>query len=351
MFYVIGNGPLEGEEIRINKLGVNIELFVRKKLRKLVSFDEIKKFHSEIDSSVSMCKACKEAFAPHFYEIEVTDSQIKIVGAKNVPGKYPYCYGDGKKCKETRKDRKTLNPNSANFISIMKDMTLDEARIWIKQNNKSPFYRENYKSDEDYKTFQTRDADFYCNRFNLTKEEADKKVKLTTEKCCYARSLDGHIQKYGKLEGEAKYFKYLEAKSFKQSKYATSKWSLKIIDKIKKELPATWEIKFGTGKEFKIRDLQTKRQYSYDMYIRTDSFQKIVEFNGNKFHADPRLLTEDEKSSWYSPYNSKITWYEMKEFDEKKKMIAESLDISVLYVWDFEKEKDVIRKIKEFLYA
>jgi hypothetical protein len=51
-----------------------------------------------------------------------------------------------KKCKGGK-----LNANSSEFLSIVLDITIDEAKTYLRNRNSSPFYKEIFNTKEEYK--------------------------------------------------------------------------------------------------------------------------------------------------------------------------------------------------------
>ena len=92
-----------------------------------------------------------------------------------------------------------MNSNSVEFISKVLRMSKEEALKFIKNRNKSPFYRENWKSEEEYLNYQKRDSTYFKNKFGQNWEiEYDRYKK----KISYSNSIEGYIDKYGELIGK-----------------------------------------------------------------------------------------------------------------------------------------------------
>ena len=88
------------------------------------------------------------------------------------------------------------------------------------------------------------------------------------------------------------------------------------------------------------------RVFFYDFTI--PSIKYSCEYNGHKFHADPRVpIHEQEK--WQSLFSNK-TYKESLEFDSYKNSLITDLDYHLDIVWDFEsiesKTNRVINNIK-----
>lgn len=93
-------------------------------------------------------------------------------------------------CKEIYK---TYNSNSAYKIMLNHNLGSEiEAKHWIRNNNKSPFYKENHESGDKYSESQRRNQD-------------KEKWALMTEKANFSRSLSGYIKRYGEIEGRNRF--------------------------------------------------------------------------------------------------------------------------------------------------
>jgi len=78
---------------------------------------------------------------------------------------------------------KKLNPNSIEFVSHAYNLTEAEANNLILKRNKSPFYRTNYSSDEEYMKYQKRDKKWYLENSNIGEyNKKCEKIKLVNSK-------------------------------------------------------------------------------------------------------------------------------------------------------------------------
>lgn len=108
--------------------------------------------------------------------------------------RFKYCYSKSAHYAELNKGR-SLNPNSAKFISLVMNITEDQAKVWIRNNNSSPFYKENFSSDKEYVLSQSRDLRWHIEKYG--EEIGAKKYNELIKKQNYSRSLAGYIEKYG----------------------------------------------------------------------------------------------------------------------------------------------------------
>jgi hypothetical protein len=91
----------------------------------------------------------------------------------------------------------------------------------LKENNKSPFYKENWNSEENYKKSQSQNLNYYINKYGKLKGEL--KYKEHINKISISNSLESYINKYGKLEGEKKFNDISKSKDSMSLKYFLSK--------------------------------------------------------------------------------------------------------------------------------
>ena len=94
--------------------------------------------------------------------------------------------------------RKGLNPNSIEYVSKAYNISKEEANRRILERNKSPFYRTNYASDEEYRIAQTRNEQWYINQYEDGKERFIKRNKAISERV----TKEGMIRYYGKEKAE-----------------------------------------------------------------------------------------------------------------------------------------------------
>jgi hypothetical protein len=106
-----------------------------------------------------------------------------------------YCKNKLKNC-----DGAKLNPNSIKFVSISRDVSEENALKIIKERNSSPFYKENFNSDDEYKKAQTRNLAFFKDKY----EEVlgNKKYEHYLKKLKYSHSEQYYIDKLGEIKGK-----------------------------------------------------------------------------------------------------------------------------------------------------
>lgn len=93
---------------------------------------------------------------------------------------------------------KALNNNSKEFVKIAYGFeTIEEAHEYLLKRNKSPFYKHNHASEEDYKLYQKRDEKWFI--------ENDKDWKAYRERQAYTNTLPYFVELYGEIDGIAKY--------------------------------------------------------------------------------------------------------------------------------------------------
>lgn len=104
-----------------------------------------------------------------------------------------------------KKCNSCFNPNSINYVQEKYHCDKNKALEIIHNRNKSPFYKENHKTTQDYYNYQKRDKEF-CKKHNIDYDTLIKKQN-------YARSLEGYKDKYGEIEGLKKWKQYQKSKN------------------------------------------------------------------------------------------------------------------------------------------
>jgi hypothetical protein len=147
--------------------------------------------------------------------------------------------------------QKNLNPNSKEFVAKIYGVNTQVANEIILERNKSPFYKTNFQTEEEYKNYQKRDETWYITRYGeIGKEkfknnilnfwtkslryndkkdsmsldhfikkyngdiERAKKEKIKRNKTV-SGSLEKYIERYGPDEGQQKYFEKIKVLSYK----------------------------------------------------------------------------------------------------------------------------------------
>lgn len=78
-------------------------------------------------------------------------------------------------------------------------------------------------------------------------------------------------------------------------------------------------------------DLGNHSYYRYDFTI--PSLKLIIEFNGDNWHANPKIYENDATPN---PFNLNLTASDIWEHDKKKRLAAESRGFTMFYVWESE---------------
>ena len=139
------------------------------------------------------CAFCKKPNASWFFTSEISGLDLIVTGIDyHKPGFY--CFDKGA-C-----PGKKLNPNSVEFVSAIRGVSQEAALKLIHTRNKSPFYKENHKSENEYAKYQGSRV------FNKSEED----IKKIVEKQKYSRSLEGYKKRFGDKEGEEKW-RYIQS--------------------------------------------------------------------------------------------------------------------------------------------
>ena len=187
---------------------------------------------------------------------------------------------------------------------------------------------------------------FWVNK-GYTEEDAKKIISelqrtFTKEKC---------IEKYGEIEGlkrwEERQNKWQKTLHESQNLHVGfSKISQELFNAIDKQLGKNDYTFYGSkNHEYCIREDSVN--YIYDF---TDlEHNKIIEFQGDIYHGNPELFTENERPN---PYRKDKSCKDLWEFDKKKGEIAVEHGFKILHIWekDYRENKEqIINKSLKFL--
>jgi hypothetical protein len=195
-------------------------------------------------------------------------------------------------------------------------------------------------------------------RANFIRGKRIKERMTEEEYISFRKSMKGvfskewYIKKYGELEGNKKYnerSKHLSEKTFWRTynKYNKENWS-----KISQEL--FWEIYKRISNIYKnIYFGELNHEYScgiqncnFDFVVK--DIKKVIEFNGDKFHANPAIYKSDDIPLKFL----NLTSYQIWENDKNKisKLMNKNYDIKIIWESDYIKNKEkIILECLDFL--
>jgi hypothetical protein len=175
---------------------------------------DLNKFIEENSKDLEKCRICKTHYPPFTIECHEDNGLVVIDGFKPIKNKV-YCYGLNKECSGIR-----MNSNSIEFISKTLFLTKEDALKYIKKNNKSNFYKENWNNDEDYKKSQKRDKEYFKVKYN---DKCDEKYNEYIDKIKKSNSLERYINQYGYDEGNSIFKTISDKKDSMSFNYLLSK--------------------------------------------------------------------------------------------------------------------------------
>lgn len=157
-------------------------------------------------------------------------------------------------------------------------------------------------------------------------------------------TLENMIRKHGYDEGFLRYHKFLESTKCNFVSLVSSQFIREIIEK----LPANYIFHDGVfGKEFCIYN---EKVMMYDFVV-TSPVKKVVEFNGNFWHADPKVYKADDLVPIRGGAKKAS---EIWQSDLKKKLSIESRGFEVLVVWEkdyLENPKKVVEDVSKWIIS
>lgn len=211
------------------------------------------------------------------------------------------------------------------------------------KSNRFEKVQEFHKENPDfYKGKRTGQVEYWTNK-GFTEEDAKLKVKESQT----TFSLDICIKKYGEVEG-LRIFNERQRKwsislfenfeNYGDGRSLQSKWASEIIDLLCTELKIE-RPKKEKWISSKVKDLKC----SYDLTFNN----KIIEFNGDMWHANPLIYSKD-----FVIPKCNISASEKWKIDEEKIKLAEAHGYEVLIVWEseFKENSDhIINKCLNFI--
>lgn len=352
----------------------------------------IPKYLEDLGFNMLRCNFCGDyAFFDIFFKILENNKNDNSYTITIEDIKFPqcnYCRNANKKC-----DGPKYNPNSIKFVSTIYNLSDDEALKLIKKRNKSCFYKENFKTEEEYKKSQTRDLEFYTKKHGEVKgtEEFEKYLK----KLKYTHSEQYYIDKLGEEEGKKHWSKLSELKdctSYKAIlrlangdidkaaemyenrintiknqlkrtylKYGgdnlkgfgggVSKESIEFFDKLTNILIElniindSNETKYGLKNEKAIYNEISGTCYFYDYYI--PKYSILIEYNGIAFHPK----SHDDENFRHVFIRNKTT-EQLYNNDMHKINTAKKYNYNIIIIWSDDKDKinTALNEIKNIIH-
>jgi len=154
------------------------------------------------------------------------------------------------------------------------------------------------------------------------------------------------IEKYGEIKGREVFDK--RQKKWQRSlfeggnmKVGYSRISQQLFDKIHEKFSDN-KVNYATlNKEFIIYNKEKKEVYAYDYVDRTT--KRVIEYNGDLFHANPSTYNEYDTPHPYSDITAKDLW----DKDRTKLELIKKYGFKVLVVWDSDYRTNPEKEIKK----
>jgi hypothetical protein len=282
-------------------------------------------FRNFRDGYTKLCKNClnkskfpsnKEYWIYHGYTAE--DANINVIKFQSE---------QSKKVKN-RKSNLTLS------YWINKGFSKEQAKEKLKERqavNKKENFIKRYGEEEGTDRWRARQIQWQKTIRDKSPEELKRINKLK------GITLENMIRKWGLIDGTEKYadWKMAIRGHFQKS---ISNISQQLFFDILALINDKENVKFGKhNKEFHI--FANNRIYYYDFTYKN----KIIEFNGDLFHANPKIFNEND---FPNPYNKHLRAKTIWEIDDIKINIAKNNNYEILVIWENDYKKD---KNKEFI--
>lgn len=230
---------------------------------------------------------------------------------------------------EYKKDKYGWNINNFKDYNKSRSVTLDNM---IKKYGKD-IGVEKWKQYVN-KQILTKSKEYFVSLYGI-----DKWLELNKQKTL---NLDNFIRKYGKEEGSVRFQDYLDKRICLPASKSSQKY-FKILDKL---LNDEYKLYYfdKNGKEFS--KLLSNGRYVYlDFYIKELNLN--IEFNGDLFHANPKLFKDDDKPNFLIDLTSKQIWEKDKE---KLNLLKKDHNIDTIVIWEHElpEPSELVKIIKQY---
>ena len=172
------------------------------------------------------------------------------------------------------------------------------------------------------------------------KEEGTKVYNDLTQR--KSHSLDGYMKRYDCFNiALEKYIEFWSSRKFSVS----SKSAISFFESLHSSLGDNEKIfYFPFTKEYGKFDDLRNRYYFYD-FVHLNS-KTVVEFNGDFYHANPKIYAQDHYFKSLDKFS-----YEIWDYDREKLQFIENLGFKCFVVWESDdhesKQKEIINEIKK----
>jgi len=235
---------------------------------------------------------------------------------------------------------KNNNPNR-------KDITTEQER-----KSRSPFCLEFYSGEnpqkqhneflKSFNIIQNTKLEYYLNKgYNLSESEKllnERQSTFSLKKCIDKYGYNDGIEVFNKRQEKWKN-SLIKNGNLKNGYSKISQELFNILDCFYEKSNNYFHSKNG---EYFIHD--AGRLFLYD-FVDFDN-KKIIEYNGDVFHANPNMFKFDEHPN---PFNTKLTSDDIWNYDMEKYYIAIKNGFDVLIIWDSEYLDDKIKIILKCL--
>lgn len=155
------------------------------------------------------------------------------------------------------------------------------------------------------------------------------------------QSYENYVMRWGVEEGRIKWENYL-----KHNRNLYSKISQELFTKLYNGLKLTNDDCFYATLNYEKFLYTLPKSYKYDFCI--ESKKIIIEFNGNLYHANPKIYKKDDIISIrYKKCSAEEIW----EYDYQKNKFAEDAGYKVIVVWESDYKENKEKVINELIEA
>lgn len=210
------------------------------------------------------------------------------------------------------------------------------------------------KTKEDYEAFiekERQKAPFrekpctieYYTKRGYSEEEAKKIISTKT----ISNGLDFYIKKYGEEEGPKRYEERIKKWSYKLFQgRKTSSVANDFISEILSDSQINEDDFLYGDNEYRFYSPEDRKIYDFDLLNIVNN--RVIEFNGDYWHCNPSIYSND----YYNKVKKKNA-QEIWDYDKRKIEIIKKHGFEVLVIWEYDyvnNHDEILKKAKEFLF-
>lgn len=297
-----------------------------------------------IDGVKYELSCCEDCLLKHFKDNPPKSSKYYFMKA-NIYGMHSFGYSEDEYKKITSS---TVGITLENMIR--KWGPEEGRRRWdeycAKQAKTNTFEYKQEKYGWDADEFKKYNKSRSCTLENFIKRHGEEEGKRKWDEYCkrqaYTTSLEYMIKEYGEEEGRLMWEEFDSKRQINKKSSISQELFNNIYNKLR-NLGYDHEIYFGNlNNEYEVTSKEIGFNYQLDFYDKTINY--VIEYNGDFWHANPKMYKGDEVIRCRGQHKAKDVW----ENDKiRLNNISNKLNCIIDIIWESDYKAKTIRQEKE----